>query len=1493
MNKSRFVNLSILYIVNLILLLILCLGISTKTMQNTHADESGFMVEQISTSNEFLTSEYLGHYAYDTDTSKDKYIITYTNNGNNWGSNVLANAFDKNFNTFWETNIVNSNTFKNCVTISFNQSVEADRLIYATRRDDKQKGFPLTATFYISNDGQNFEKIASIDCGLNDNILLYTFDKIYTFSYFRFEYTNVNANKTQHASASEFLLLKPEEPEIVQARNLFVDYKKSQVNPLYTTIEDIVALENSIKTNPIYEIFKDDFIRARQVLNREIIFDTEHREFSTNLQSNSKHLKQVGNVVNYARNTLKMTWMGTNRQVTGINVSAGETITIYVEADSGDPLPSLIFTQHLGYWNKWLSGTYTLSRGANVITAPNLYDSSWSVSTLAGGPIYLVNPYTSNEQSQNVKVYIEGGEVFPVYYLGDDEADYEQELIDYVASYDSQTVQNITEIASDNVILTVQATRAYDYYISNSYSMLQTCNNWDEYLKGLYTFDGISFDPKDEYYKEIANYLNVNVRIMQPYAAAYAYTEHIGIQVGGWQDIALQGSNWGWGMTHEIGHMMDIGERVVGETSNNMISNYNKCANEGTGSRENHSTITQLMAPDDVDPSQVWSKNQGNCAIWWNIESLFPGYWGKLDNLYRYGPSASGMTKAEKQVYYSSIALNIDMSYYFERYGYAFGGTMFAESTASQAFLDAMAQLRESGEIVENPLKFWYLDAMEYNYTSQYGDQLHIYDSNDIVNIESVNKTSAGYSIILPKPTNQIAHLGYEILEGNDATGYKVIAFTSSLLYTDTTSYTDGYVPNYKIRAYDRTLSATALSETYQIEQDAVCVLNDVEYTSLYQAIENAVDGDTIYLIDNINETNLSINKNITISILNDTYNIVIQRVDNNDIFVVESGATLTISGTADKCITIDGFGTSLSGRVANVKGNFNLNYIIVQNVYTSASSPICVQQGAKTNFSNCTFINNRATNGGVFELNGQNTFSSCTFTNNQGSYGGVFILNSGSVSFAQCTFMGNTASAMGGIGFVYGNSTFNNCSLSSNSADRGALLYMQMYGVSIFNQCTIFNNTAWTEGGTVYCNQYGSTAFNNTNVYNNSATRGSALYLNRGSGTYNIGTGKLEGEIYLNTSPTLTLNGNLNESIAFILNTSKALGATVINNNTSMTLQDLDNILLNDAISNRYVLQLSNNNKSIVLGERVFDVFIDNQGTRQLLGQYAYNATCKLPQQIDASNNIKFVGFNYNGTMYGLGEEIAIINATDIKAVFGTLQTLTAVINKKSVQLPTKYIDGDTINLNEIVVDNGYKTVGYIYNNKVYKSTDSIKFASKTLTIEVLVRKAYSIILYYGIYTQTLAGQYIEGDTIDLSKIAVPEYFRLSEWQYDLKKYDVNSTIYMVEGVNKIYAVGESAYKINFQVGNKIHTTDEYYWKGEVFTVPNYSSPFGQTIDGFDSNGTVYNIGDEIVFDGSNYNVVAITHTDWVKIGSLIAGCILFIILFIIVAYIIVKKQY
>ena len=72
-----------------------------------------------------------------------------------------------------------------------------------------------------------------------------------------------------------------------------------------------------------------------------------------------------------------------------------------------------------------------------------------------------------------------------------------------------------------------------------------------------------------------------------------------------------------------------------------------------------------------------------------------------MDNLYRYNYTSEidKLTKEEKFVYFSRVALGIDLGYYFSRWGLTFdkGNSIFSESKASADYKRIMQSAKTKG----------------------------------------------------------------------------------------------------------------------------------------------------------------------------------------------------------------------------------------------------------------------------------------------------------------------------------------------------------------------------------------------------------------------------------------------------------------------------------------------------------------------------------------------------------------------------------------------------------------------------------------------------------------------------------------------------------------------------------------------------------------------------------------------------------------------------
>jgi len=323
--------------------------------------------------------------------------------------------------------------------------------------------------------------------------------------------------------------------------------------------------------------------RMKAVFTGSLTYDPK-REFSTNLNLNVNPLYQRGDIYSYGHINLKMWFAGTNRQLTGIYGRSNETITITVKrGNKNDPLPIIVWSQYLGTSN-FLGEFYKLKEGTQTIKVDDFklnegYDLN-NFYTFPGGPLYLMNPFPKNWQSQNLSVYIEGGTLFPVYRLGYNKDEYIKGLLETINlnKKDKTKYFDITELVGHHIMFTFKASLAYEHYGNTNYSPESNVMYWDLYLLSLFQFDGIQTNPKDPYYDEKNDYLNIHVTYSQPHAAGYAANEHVCIFGDDWLKSAVHfiRDTIIWGFPHEFGHMMDIPDRMIVETTNNMISKFSE-----------------------------------------------------------------------------------------------------------------------------------------------------------------------------------------------------------------------------------------------------------------------------------------------------------------------------------------------------------------------------------------------------------------------------------------------------------------------------------------------------------------------------------------------------------------------------------------------------------------------------------------------------------------------------------------------------------------------------------------------------------------------------------------------------------------------------------------------------------------------------------------------------------------------------------------------------
>lgn len=1232
------------------------------------------LVDIVENSSELLTLDYLDFYSIPTSQ------FSYSNNGGELSGYELSKAFDRNFTTSFKSKIDNNVTytnpetneqipnFLNYIEIDFSVPVTIDRLIYGSE-NNTTRGYPIELNLYYLN-GAKFELINSYSSPATTSFVVFDFGKEITTTKFKFEYQKVVTNHKYVATAREIIFLQPECEEYYVYKNIFTDYSQTTLNESVNTFEKLCDFEEKLKNNINFSAISTKLNRAKMVAQNRIVYD-KNREFSTNKNALNP-IAQNGDIVSYCRNNLQFNAFGTNRQVLGILSTPNEVINVFVDAKSTDPLPKIRFSQHMGSWRSWLGGELQLKLGKNTFTTPNFKFSDYTIDVPLGGAIYLINPYSEQEQSDEVRVYIEGGLFYPVLTKNSDEKIYRNKLNEYAKKVeaDPKNVVDLTEIVSDHAIATVKATKANELYKTNS--PVKAIEGWNEYMDALLEFGGVTQDETNALFDKRNLYVNFNVRLVQPWpgAGAFAYTEHVGVYES-WQQPLICGSGFGWGISHEIGHMMDNPNRTIGESTNNMYAKYNETALENLNSRGDFSKTTNALSSDlTYDSENFFVTNRLNFLVWWYIECWHKGYWAGLENCYRgvypalknflatdesLKEKINTLSKTEKQVLYSSIVTGIDLSYYFDRWGYrvstAESDMVFKSSTASETFNEVMAKAVSGGFVdnIKKP-KLWYQTNMAYHIENTTPE----YDSDTIVSIASVSKTNGGYSIFINHTENK-NHLGYEILQGDEIKGYKVIGFTYESSFLDTTEYPAGYNPSYKIIAVDNTFGTCSASVFKQVVEnlDIVCKIADTGYTTLQEAINEALDNDVITLIKSFETTNIVISKNLTVKIDdNITEDIILSKIESGNFITILQNKIVSIVGNANSKIILNGNNFSQNGALLKVGGKVNVSYVIFRNSISTgdgAGIVMCANVKGST-FEHCQFIENRAKIGATYYCNESSSnaiFNNCIFSNCTSTFGGV-IASKGTLTLNECEISNNYAGEgiiknyAGGILYA------KNCEVKNNTARIGAGYHLD--GRTDITGGIVSNNEASEKSGGLY---YGTSVavrkvtIIGTTFSENKAPIGAEMFVVNGTVTFSnanvIGYGEIrlnggvmnidgesnvQGTFAISNSALLVANGKLFQNIEnckFCFVNYVANMIILKAENFNLIEADLSKIKLSQQISvvlsENMFLAVPNRVSLTVLVEGQTKIFEYNYGEEVILN-YTIEPTKYIEKYVDNSSN-------------------------------------------------------------------------------------------------------------------------------------------------------------------------------------------------------------------------------------------------------------------------------
>jgi len=708
-------------------------------------------------------------------------ITSISTNADSYPGYGTENLTDNNVNTHWVSSKDNSSTFENELTFTFKEVMTINRLLFTPQvkgvmYDDYAIGFEIYASTEDSGD-DNFKRISSGDFNakVSDKVVIGFAPTEVKRVKFVFKKANLDI-----AAASEFMFYK-EDDMAKTVQSIFVDNTMSAVVSDYHSIEALEKLEQTIQGHPQYDSLKADIDLAKKIVNGEY-----------NVQDTIIKAEQVGDRRAFILENQR-TNLGSNLQPTGFFALAGQTINVYVEAGNSGKLPSMTFTQHEGSYTSW-KATVPLKEGKNVITVPTIpVDSNYSKTVTKGGPIYITNPYTADEQGAAPLVRIEGAEKFPLMTKDTSPEAFKKEVQAFAAKVDrdraanpnvaDRKIINVMEIVSDHVLLTGSNTSAFRAFVISGRNPLEVLNSYDDWMQKMFDFHG--FDSSSDIHDP--SLIRENIRLMQEYGLMYATNDHTGIN--GMQDMNmmynLNDVYLGWGYNHEIGHRIENPSREYPEVTNNMTAMHMSVLYGKPDTRIPYDHIYKYVIKEN-NVNRTSQALFAQLAAFWQLEVAYPGYWAKTEKLYR-ETKTTAWFEAEKQqqlVRLSSEALGKDLSSHFARHG-------FVVSDATKQFT---SQFADAG-------KTWYMNDSAINYNGNgFADTTTVNASVQ----KSDTQTTLNFSV---NDAAKADVLGYEIVRDGE-----VIAFTRSTSYVDS-SVNEGNTHAYEVVAYDKklkTISTTA-----------------------------------------------------------------------------------------------------------------------------------------------------------------------------------------------------------------------------------------------------------------------------------------------------------------------------------------------------------------------------------------------------------------------------------------------------------------------------------------------------------------------------------------------------------------------------------------------------------------------------------------------------------------------------------------------------------
>ncbi|MEC2077639.1 NPCBM/NEW2 domain-containing protein [Metabacillus fastidiosus] len=729
-------------------------------------------------------------------------ILAIKNNGGTYGNSIITNAIDGNLTTHWETGRPNSTTFKNQFEVTFKELQTINRMTYATRQDSaKGKGYPKAFEIYASqSDSGDDYKLVGIGSHstVSGNVMEYKFNEV-TAKRIKFVFKEAHQD---WASASEISFYKK---DILtdSISKIFTDLTNTKLSVEYNSEKAISELENLLPNHPLKEKYEYTLRTAREILNNP--------DLAKQYENNIITLEQLGDPRHDAWNVKQQCYQLGSFIPTGLYYKPGETFIIDVDIAAGDKLPSISFDQNWDIKGP-RTATHTLTRGLNIITAP---------ADVYPGGVYFINESTPSQQKYAPRISIKsGGETYPIYYSGKTNVEeYKQQLTEYKQQLDKLNVggnivvPNLATIVTDHTLITGKATDAYNSFIKGSTEPQAAANAWEDMMLYDYKLLGYSEDSLDPKHQIPKNRLHARAVTDGMYAGGGL------IGIGYNAESVLFGTDLGWGVFHEAGHVVEMAPLRFLELTNNIFSLANQERTNQSIRIETDSIFNNLFnyytsgktlgftyqkRPDAEVNVSGWEAH----LVMWQLRIAF-GYDFYTD-VFKNGRDTNfkaGSTPGDRWARLGSDAAGYDLGAYLHRMGINLTDETLAY-TAKYQKLDLAIQYADTNARLYKGTGF------PEGYTSK---------------IKFVEEVNEGVKITIDSNGVENDMMGFEIYRDGQLIGY-----TNKNSYVDNT-VGDAANLSYQIKAFDRKLKAAEMSSMASINLHAPVIISNVPVLTLKQ----------------------------------------------------------------------------------------------------------------------------------------------------------------------------------------------------------------------------------------------------------------------------------------------------------------------------------------------------------------------------------------------------------------------------------------------------------------------------------------------------------------------------------------------------------------------------------------------------------------------------------------------------------------------------------